>query len=848
MRTRIRDHLRRRLPLVVVASLVVAITATVRARHAVTGGTVPGGLTEALAREGVDVVPDSILISGDGVVRSVTFLGRAGDEPSDLHHATVRVAGTTVLDVLDVTNVTRTAGAEEEQLVRIGDSAAYLVRVRGRIEAIIVVDLAGEPADATAGWSRVDRLRNAITNFQETGRFVGVGRRRYEIAEPSESGSLTASPSGFVYRNDGPSVVIDPSRVEPVEGADVVSATSDPKALPHGIAWVVDTVRNLSFVGPEPIAWLENRVYGIKDRVLRLRYSLLGAPSETDEGGNTAAARERILARIAELGDVGFPPPRVQPMLSDADANEGEWLPIVDDPFVGRYPNAAPAFAETSLRVDPARPFARAYLVAWDARQVQMRMVSGTREPESAEGRFGTGIIPRRPETLPRVVAAFNGGFQAMHGEFGMMADGTVYLPPKPFAATVGVMRDGRVLMGSWVGLPDGARTFTETAALAQIPSDMVDLRQNLTSVIEGDRFNPWERWYWGAANVNATEQTFVDRSGLCVTEAGVVIYVWGNSMAPEAMGEVMKRARCVRGMQLDMNSKHTAFEYYRVESSATPMPPVGRALRELEFERDYPEVPGLRVRGRMAIDRMEPQTFPRYVLVEPRDFFYLELRPTLPGPDLAGGVRFDVRALPQTAYPWAFARAESAGTTIVRIDPSRAVPETLDATLEVHGTRTVAILAGVEAGSSALVAMPAGVGLSYRVVTSVPEGAIVVARGEPVTARTTAALGVDREGFLVYVEATTGLESALRTAGVDAAIAVEGRLVVGSGVEAIYVDRTVATVPNGGLRFLERSMSYTGVLNPEVVPVGYSHWNRIQDTRVRYRPAPGPRRFGAPH
>jgi len=62
----------------------------------------------------------------------------------------------------------------------------------------------------------------------------------------------------------------------------------------------------------------------------------------------------------------------------------------------------------------------------------------------------GSGEIPRDPFVISHLVAAFNGGFQAMHGEFGMMADGVVYLPPKPYSATVAVLQDGSTGFGTW--------------------------------------------------------------------------------------------------------------------------------------------------------------------------------------------------------------------------------------------------------------------------------------------------------------------------------------------------------------------------------------------------------------
>ena len=127
-------------------------------------------------------------------------------------------------------------------------------RVRGRVEAVILVDLRGEPDSAVAGWSRTDRLRNAVTNLQETGRFVGVGLRRYAFAEPAEDATLAVEDGRFVARGAGGAVVLDPAREEPLEGSALVTFEPEPKALARGVAWIVDTVRNLSFVGPEPIA------------------------------------------------------------------------------------------------------------------------------------------------------------------------------------------------------------------------------------------------------------------------------------------------------------------------------------------------------------------------------------------------------------------------------------------------------------------------------------------------------------------------------------------------------------------------------------------------------------------
>lgn len=864
MRVRASDviaHLRGRAAFVAVLVLCAVPIAVHRATYAASGESDADAITRAAALRGVAVDPASVRVfapAGSPLgYDEVLFLGSEGGAPTDVYYAAVRIAGDTVVDVDALTNVTRSPGAAERALVASREHAAFLSLVRGRVDAITVLALEGEPPADLAPLSRVQRAQHAITNVQETGRTRGFGRVRYALAAPTERGTLVARDGRFEVDLGGPRVVIDPAQEEPVEGASLVRPQAREVEQPAGITWLVDTVRGLSFVGPEPIAWLENRVFRVKDFVQRTKYDLLGGDDEgdaTDELGVTGSGPTRRTE--AELA-LGFPPAPLTPVVSDPSPGEGEWIVLTNDPFVGTYPNAPPAFAQSHMRVDPERPFARVYLVAWDPRQVQLRMVAGTREPEAASGATGEGIIPRDPELMPRVVAGFNGGFQSMHGEFGMMAEGTVYLPPKAYAATVGVYDDGQVAIGSWIGFPQGQR-YTEEAAVAQIPAGMVEYRQNLTMVVEGDRYNPWERWYWGAAPTFATEQSRVDRSGLCTTREGFTIYFWGTSMGPEQLGEAMKRARCVRGMHLDMNNKHTAFEFYNVHRASEPFAPLGRALEASEFEADVIAIDGFRVRGRKAVTRMDPLAFPRYILRDQRDFFYLALRPTLPGPALPSGARFSTSGLPARAFPPAFARAEvGAGdqrVRVLRIDASRAVPGPVDERSRVHGRTKVAELVGASrTGTSGLYAETRGVGQRYGVGAVPPRGVLVVP-GVPVDAMPGAhvAIGVDREGFLVYVERdeddTRPFASVLEAIGVTAAVALpdEARLVVLDG------DRRATAfgddAPSGaGIPFLLREAPYSDVLFPEVVPQPYRVWNRIQDTRVRYFPEPGPRRFGRP-
>jgi hypothetical protein len=48
------------------------------------------------------------------------------------------------------------------------------------------------------------------------------------------------------------------------------------------------------------------------------------------------------------------------------------------------------------------------------------------------------------------LLAAFNGGFKAIHGHYGMMVDGTTLLPPTDGLATIALRADGTIQIGQW--------------------------------------------------------------------------------------------------------------------------------------------------------------------------------------------------------------------------------------------------------------------------------------------------------------------------------------------------------------------------------------------------------------
>lgn len=800
-------------------------------------------------------------------LRPALFSARSGKDLHDVYFANVRVSGSSVVDVYGLTNTTRTSSADEDQLVPVGPYVAYAARVGRAYDAVVLLDTRGEPSAITHGWPWYAKLQNVVTNLQDTGRVAAFGTRRYNFVNAPSKLQLSAVAAKLSIHADTREIVIDPAADRPVVGADAVEFERVEKGRPGLVTWLVDTVRRVPWIGRGPVEWLEHTVFGLTDRANRAYHDVVVVDTAAEVKQELQLpdlpVRPEPPAVVKRELDIGWPPPRLRPVLDHPIKGEGVWLRITDDPFVAQNPDGSPLFYRTFIRVDPEREYTRVYVTMWDPRQVQLGIVMGTQEPQSATGETGSGQIPRDPWVISHLVGAFNGGFQALHGEFGAMSERRVYLPPKPYAATVAVLEDGRVGMGSWPG--PGRRAWDEELANSQIPNDMIAMRQNLTSVVEDGRYNPWERWWWGAAPEWAKEQTYIPRSGLCLTSEGFLAYFWGESMGPEELGKAMIAARCERGMHLDMNGKHTGFELYRPFAKGESIPPLTRALTASEYDGDSADLLGVHVRSRLAVSAMTPISFPRYLGRDPRDYFYLTRKPLLPGDDLQIGgkaVPFSTDGLPDVGFPAAFARTALVGEApawVVRIDASRAVPQTL---ADPGLTRPVAYLTGVAAApaNTAVPAPSAGVSLFAHYL----HGRLRVAVGEPPSGAATlcsgpllsdaptaaAAIGVDAEGFVVYAQgAWAALSQAMQGAGVAQPIALPAqRLAFAREAGNVAVDGStpLAVDEDSALAFMAQTRPAADVLFPQVKPRPYGYWGWLQDQRVRYFPS-GPARFPMP-
>lgn len=584
-------------------------------------------LAETLSTRGLSCTASDVtwIAKGRGLLGTLSGRARALvrahvlEEPSDLYLVEARLSPEgSLLRVEGAWNITQTSGVDESRPVLRGHTAIYSTSADGLMIGLHVLDLAGPAPDEAADLSRLQRIQVALTNLQQTGGTAGIVHTAFAFDPVARRGSFEWHDDGLVEVHvDERIVLIDPLRRAVVSGAEFVRVMPDEHARPGNlVTWAVDRVRALPWVGDDTMQWLKAVSFTLFDALhvtLAPRTTAEDVRNELGISGSSQASPTTYTDP-----ETGWPPAPIAPLVLPPIPGEGRWISLDGDPFITPTTHTTPAFATTFLRPDAHRPDVRIYVTLWDPRQIALHIEAGTVEPISANGEHGPGMIPRTPEVMGHLVAAFNGGFQAQHGEYGMQADGIEYLPPKPYAATVLELRDGSNAFGAW---PDSA----------DVPDDVVAFRQNLTALVQGGRFNPWGRTWWGGTPPGWPDQVHTTRSALCLTRENFVGYFYSTSISADDLAQGMLEARCAFGIHLDMNPGHAGFEFYDVAPEGR-LVPLGRHLQsDWEAEGTVPDMPGYVFRSRRMIRAMGHMLFPRYIQREARDFFYLTARPILP-------------------------------------------------------------------------------------------------------------------------------------------------------------------------------------------------------------------------
>ena len=544
------------------------------------------------------------------------------------------------LAVTGAHDLTGTPLGDDHALVVRGTRAAFATFAYGQEQSVTALDLSGEGAENKAT-TMLERLTAAITNIQQTGTIDGIGRIDVGFDAPGERVGLALGDASLAIDLGDPSgerhATLDFARGDlttEVPGMHADLARHLPKRF---IFWAVDTVRAVT--GPGPIAWLEEKVFALRDSVKQATFHREGTQDEL------ATNPPQILGGGSAADDASaWPPPTVPSIWQSREAGEGVWKAYAPS-WMRKFSTSAsapPAFYTTVVRPDQDRPYAHVLLVAMDTRQLELDMEAGTEDPKPLTGQHGPGRLPRDPEVLTRVVAAFNGAFKTEHGEYGMMVHKRVLLPPQPNAATVIVLKDGRAGLGTW-----GPKQTV--GGLLGIPDDdIVSFRQNLDPLVDHDEVNPTKRLLWGYTLPGTTMQT--ERSGLCVTRAGHLMYGWGDVVSATALGKAMLAAGCNYAMHLDMNPHHTGFLFMTIHE-----------LRGHDYKSE-------------ALTPLMELSTDRYIEYAPKDFFYMTMRdPTPPAATGATAWTADAGTQPPPAWSPGIWSAQLGDVALTSIDADRA-------------------------------------------------------------------------------------------------------------------------------------------------------------------------------
>lgn len=787
----------------------------------------------AVDRESVhwlDVPPFDGLSAATVGVTAIVRARPSEDAPHDIFLVNTRLTPEGALAGVGRSyNLTDTSLVDDGRVVVHGARFAFVeqpLEADAKPSRVRFVDLSSARGDEQ-GWSRGEQLRQALTRLQHTGRVNGVAAYSYVVQPTPDSLVVTIDDEQLQVVADGQRASIDFAKPETVpEFLSVMRA--EESRPPELVQWAVDRVRGE--IGSNNMQYVKAVAYSLKDWFAFGTEQVTGATGEEDIAADLGEDSLEDVVRSTPVDpEIGFPPPPLDLWVEPGLPGEGEWRPKDQDPFIQTLPGLPPTFMTTFIRSDKRRKVTRVYIALWDPRLVKLNMMAGLAEPKSATGETGTGTIPREPTVLRRVAAAFNAGFQSLHGEYGMMSDGVIYLPPKPYGATVATMRDGSIAFGTW---PDSA----------MIPSDMASYRQNMTVMVLDEKFNPYGRTWWGGTPADWEDDTHTVRTGICLTKENFVGYFYGQDISPQALARAMIQARCSFGIALDMNAGHSGLEYYKI-APKSELPPLDRPLRR-DWEREG-EVKGLEdwnFRARRLVRGMGLMYFPRYIRRgEGRDYFYLTLRHVLPGPPL-GDTEWQVKGLPQGGFPYAIA------ATSVTLGDVKARVVKLDPRMIRSG--------GPGAGTGAVVALvdplPINDGdlqvwqspSAFSVAEKAPVAEAVRIAGGPAlkSGAVRAAIAVQQdEGMLLYVEAESAvpaaeLASLLQKLGAGPAVGLEAPWPVALGGDTSVTGQGIR-IPEASrlVRLLRHAGPGAKKIFEDTPIVKFEKWYPLQSRRIRY-------------
>jgi len=265
--------------------------------------------------------------------------------------------------------------------------------------------------------------------------------------------------------------------------------------------------------------------------------------------------------------------------------------------------------------------------VGWSPRPPEAVRSSGLPGPDGIDGiapLVTNGMVS--PVLVGRTAAAFTGGFKREHGAFkygdlaarnrgshyGFIEEGVVFSRLQPGLATLYVLDDGTVRMGTWSEADDRLLPRVRHARQNGVP--LVEPDPATGAPAPGALVARWGPGNWSGS---ADGELRTLRAGACLQEAAgrrFLIYGWFSTATPSAMARVFQAYGCRYAMQLDINAlEHTYLAVYLRQGDEIVVQHLIRGMEEVDKSADG-------------------QMIPRFIgFPDNRDFFYLVRREDRP-------------------------------------------------------------------------------------------------------------------------------------------------------------------------------------------------------------------------
>jgi hypothetical protein len=281
------------------------------------------------------------------------------------------------------------------------------------------------------------------------------------------------------------------------------------------------------------VTWLEARQYDLHQPPTG------GAPP----GGIPVASG----SEASHPGGQPAPPPLPPPAGLAPLPGEGVWHTVVATP-------RGDAVRVASVRPDAQHTSFVAGVMWLDPTLVRGVLHPGTEDP-GGSWRTPTSIDAAEQRS---VVAAFSAGFRLQgdsHG--GWYAEGRAARPLVPGAASLVLHRDGTADVGAW---------GTEVG----MGPDVASVRQNLVPLVDQGVVAPTCAT-GGTAEWGSTvgQAAYIHRSAFGVTATGAEVYVGGPALSVCTLGDLLRSAGVVRGMELDINPAWVSGAYFHPTGTA---------------------------------------------------------------------------------------------------------------------------------------------------------------------------------------------------------------------------------------------------------------------------------------